>query len=54
MAKKESERKALNAIDKAAKKAMKHGVSGGLVDQTVAGSIHSAAVKAARNATSSN
>jgi hypothetical protein len=50
MAKKESEKKALNAIDKAVKKAIKSGISGGLVDQTVAASIHAATVKAARKA----
>jgi hypothetical protein len=38
------------AIDKAVRKAMKHGVSGGLIDQTVAASIHTAGVKAARKA----
>ena len=50
MSKKEPEKKALKAIDKVVKKAMKHGVSGGLVDQTVAASIHAAGVKAARKA----
>jgi hypothetical protein len=50
MAKKEPDKKALKAIDKAVKKAMKHGVSGGLVDQTVAASIHAAEVKTARKA----
>jgi hypothetical protein len=47
MAKKESEKKALKAIDKAVRKAIKSGVSGGLVDQTVATSIHAVTVKAA-------
>jgi hypothetical protein len=48
MAKKEPEKKALKAINKVVKKAMKHGVSGGLVDQTVTASIHTATVKAAK------
>jgi hypothetical protein len=39
MAKKESDKKALKAIDKAVKKAIKNGVTGGLVDQTVATAI---------------
>jgi hypothetical protein len=50
MAKKEPEKKALKAIDKAVRKATKRGISGGLIDQTVAKSIHSATVKAARKA----
>jgi hypothetical protein len=37
------------AIDKAVRKAIKSGISGGLFDQTVATSIHAATVKAARN-----
>jgi hypothetical protein len=45
MAKKESDKKALKAIDKAVKRAMKNGVTGGLVDQTVATAIHAATVK---------
>jgi hypothetical protein len=47
MAKKESDKKALKAIDKAVKRAMKNGITGGLVDQTVATAIHAATVKAA-------
>ena len=50
MAKKEPEKKALKAIDKTVRKAIKSGISGGLVDQTVATSIHAATVKAARKA----
>ena len=50
MAKKESEKKALKAIDKAVRKAIKSGLSGGLVDQTVATAIHAATVKAVRRA----
>jgi hypothetical protein len=47
MAKKESDKKALKAIDKAVKRALKNGVTGGRVDQTVATAIHAATVKAA-------
>jgi hypothetical protein len=47
MAKEESDKKALRAIDKAVKRGMKSGVTGGLVDQTVATAIHAATVKAA-------
>ncbi|MBB5337859.1 hypothetical protein [Tunturiibacter gelidoferens] len=50
MAKKKSEKRAIETLDKAVKNAMKSGVSGGLVDQTVASAIHAATVKAARKA----
>jgi hypothetical protein len=40
----------LKAIGKAVRKALKSGISGGLVDQTVATSIHAATVKAAKRA----